>query len=70
MTVRDAAAHKPEAQEQAKLHVTLRFRLRFRLVILHGDTVAAAPLVVHFAVSEDRPLVFIKAIKLLSDKNA
>jgi hypothetical protein len=28
--------------------------------------VAVRPLVVHFAVSEDRPLVFIRSVKLLS----
>ena len=33
-------------------------------------TCVVGPLVVHFAVSEDRPLVFIKAVKLLSDKGS
>jgi hypothetical protein len=33
-------------------------------------TVSIRPLVVHFAVCEDRPLVFIRRVKLLSDKGS
>jgi hypothetical protein len=40
----------------------------YRLPGLHllVRSVAISPLVVHFAVSEDRPLVFIRSVKLLS----
>jgi hypothetical protein len=33
-------------------------------------TVSLRPLVVHFAVCEDRPLVFIRRVKLLSEKGS
>ena len=38
-------------------------RLQMCLVIIH-------PLVVDFAIAEDRPLVFLKGISLLKDRNA
>src|SRR5436305_1917819 len=56
--------------ERLKLHPFEFGEPSYRLpgLRLQIRTCIVGPLVVHFAVSEDRPLVFIKAVKLLSDR--
>jgi hypothetical protein len=39
---------------------------RLPIMRLKVRSASIAPLVVHFAVSEDRPIVFIRAVKLMS----
>jgi hypothetical protein len=59
-TISDALIHRPRELGEP-LYQLNALRLNVRHVAIH-------PIVIHFAVHKDRPLVFIKAVDLLPEK--
>ena len=78
--VQQRAIHEHRGQEMVTALVTLRHRLQrdplkfgeplYRLAALRMQvrTAVVGPLVVSFGVCEDRPMVFIKSVSLLSKR--